>query len=74
MKHQQVYISIMIDPADRPVGAVVKDVAVGAGGLGFNSLAGQIEHCRRYPTMFCFSVAQALNRRNGPCHSLHAAA
>ena len=48
----------------RSVGEVVKSIAIGAGGLGFDSLAGQIER----------GVVQALSPGDGPRHSLHASA
>ena len=32
-----------------PVGVVVKDVAIGTGGLGIDSRASQIGHCLCYP-------------------------
>ena len=35
------------DQNHRQAGAVVKDIAIGAGGLGFDSLTDQIGHCNQ---------------------------
>ena len=62
----------------QPASVVTKDIAIGAGGFGFDSQAGQMNTCRRRlatVAMFLRScVAQALNHGNGPRHSLHALA
>ena len=57
---------------------MVKDNVVGAGGVLFDSRAGQIE--RKVPNdspplrHFLASVAQALSREDGPHHSSHVSA
>ena len=49
---------------NQPVGVGVKDVAIGAGGRGFDSRAGQIGHCvtNGSPPLQRFCVAQELSR------------
>ena len=57
---------------------MVTDVAIDAGGLGFDSGAGLIGQCRQRlvatAAFFRSCIAQALSRGNGPRHSLHASA
>ena len=56
----------------------MKDIAIGEGGLGFDSRAGQIEnmHCwQRLATVEMYlrsCVDQALSCGDEPCNSLHA--
>ena len=59
----------------RLIRSLVKLIAVGAGGLGFDSRAGQIgQCCHRLATAATFllsCVAQALSREDRLPHSLH---
>ena len=65
----------------RPIGEVVKDIAIGARGHGFDSWAGQIiGHGRQrlitaatFLRSSCY-VAQAKSSEDGPRHSLPASA
>ena len=61
----------MLTKCDRPVGVVVKDIAIGAGSVGFDSWAGQIGHivAKVSPTLQYFFGA-VLPSRDGPRHSL----
>ena len=65
----------------RPVNAVVEDIAIGAVGLGFDSLIGQIGHSvvngspPQSTTFLRSGVAQTLSRGDGPYSlSSHASA
>ena len=57
-----------------PVGGMIKDIAMGAGGRGIDSRADQIGSVSlTAAATFLWSCAvQALSRRDGPHHSLHA--
>ena len=57
-----------------PVGVVCKDIAIGAGGLRFDSRAGQIGLCRQRLATAATFFAQVLSRGNGLRHPLHASA
>ena len=47
---------------------MVKDIAIGAIGLGFNCRASEAGHCLHR----CFCAGQALSRGGGPRHLLDA--
>ena len=56
------------------VGAVVEDIAVCPGGLGFDFRSGQIKHsvANGSPPLQCFCLAQALSRGDDVLQSLRA--
>ena len=57
------------------LGVVVKNIAISAGGLTFDSRVGQIRHSvAADATFFRSCVAQAQNRGDEPRHSLHTSA
>ena len=59
--------------SNRSVVTLVKDIVIGAGGLG--SIPGKIilgTLANGSPPLRRFSIAQALSRGDGPRHSLHA--
>ena len=60
----------------KPVDALVEDIAKGIEGRGFDSWAGQIEHCVSNASLLLrpYSVAQTLCSVDGTRHSLHASA
>ena len=58
----------------RPVGVVDKDIAIGAGGGGFDTRAGKIEPCRQLlATAAVFLCCSGAKPRRRARHSLHAA-
>ena len=61
---------------NRLVGIVVKDIAIGARGLGFNFRAGQIGHSivNGSLSLRCFCFVQLLSYGDGLRHSLHPSA
>ena len=73
---------VKVNGKHRPVRVVVKAIAIGAGGLGFNYRADQIGHIvdNSLPLHECLFGARScaasalLNRGDGPNHSLQATA
>ena len=60
---------------DWPVSAVAKYIAIGTGGLVFDSRVGQIEYSVVTAATFLHNcVVLALNRGDGTRYSLHASA
>ena len=61
------YLAVHLCVHHHPVHIVVKDITVGAGGLGFNFRVGQFGRCRQLRR-----VAETLSLGDGPRHSLYA--
>ena len=62
----------MLIKYNRPVGVVVKDFPIGAGGCVFDSQAGQFGH--GVAKVALFHRRCVVKRGNGPRHSLHVTA